>query len=203
VSEFAPDYLGKSPVGEQSTSLAQLADVSDRDFELALRVFSAAAQSPQRITQLVMPYIVSAIEVSNLLIPISQIFGFTGYTANLAEVTTLETTTSTAYTDLATTGPTLTLGPGMYVVLVNAAMNNNTGTEQSFMSHSANGAAAADANAARVGLSAGVTVASMAVSLVTLTGGTNTITAKYRSTNAAATATFLNRRIAAIKYANA
>jgi hypothetical protein len=105
-------------------------------------------------------------------------------TSSTDSVLTLQTTTSTSYTDLATAGPAVTVTTGTKaLVMINAQIYGGAGQLQ-YMSFAISGAttvAATDnfsmANEGALTLSAGVTF------LVTgLTAGSNTFTAKYRVT---------------------
>ena len=114
-----------------------------------------------------------------------------------ASVVTSQTTTSTAYTDLATPGPAVTVDTGPYAfVMVHGAMDN-TGAGASRMSFEVTGASAVtavDINGVGVfGVAGAGAVLSGLVLLTTLTPGNNTFTAKYRVNSG--TGTFLNRRI--------
>lgn len=115
-----------------------------------------------------------------------------------ASVLTSQTTTSTTYTDLGTTGPAVTLTTGTSAVVVITAEVDTTGAGVSpYMGFAVSGAttvAAADSMAIRVDSSAIVNVCVSNVFLVTgLTGGSNTFTMKYRV--GGGTGTYVNRRI--------
>lgn len=63
------------------------------------------------------------------------------------EVLTLETTTSPSYTNLTTTGPTLTVPvAGEYEIELQATLGNDTTGEQAYMSYNLNGGGGTDAN---------------------------------------------------------
>lgn len=117
-------------------------------------------------------------------------------------VATTQTSTSTSYTDLATTGPDVTLTTGVRaIVSVISGMSNNTSGQNVYMSYAVSGAtttAATDdrsafltAAAANQGLRATGTYMETA-----LTGGSNTFTCKYRVTGN--TGSWGNRQIIAI-----
>jgi hypothetical protein len=132
--------------------------------------------------------------------PISQVFGFTQFTANQASVSTSESTSSVTYTALTTPGPTLTLLPdGHYLVLVAAFMTDSFGNG-AYMSPKVNSGVALDANAA-------ITVSASGTSLIgastqTLSnGGSNTIASVYRA-GVGSTGTFQNRSLIALRYGN-
>jgi hypothetical protein len=144
-------------------------------------------------------YMVDYLSINQPLVPIGQIVGFTGFTASYANVETAETTTSTSYTDLATSGPTVTnLPPGQYVILHGAYIRATTASQAGAMSFSINGAAAVDDDLA--GVTYVENISAMRGSFETLTEEINTITAKYRVTGG--TGEFARRWLIALKTAN-
>jgi hypothetical protein len=139
-----------------------------------------------------------------------QIFVATGVnsiaarTPTRARVETAETTGSASFTDLATVGPSVTVTTGTQaLVIITAAINNNTATVASSASFSVSGATAFAADntvrIARDGIAAGALVRYSAATLFSLTAGINTFTMKY-STQAATTATFSVREIIVIPF---
>ena len=120
-----------------------------------------------------------------------------------AELLTSQTTTSTSYTDLGTVGPAVTITTGTKaLVILTAVIDNSSSGNRSNMGFAVSGAstiAATDKWSISL-ISTGSYVPQMTASgvfLVTgLTAGSNTFTAKYRSSNAAATARFDFRQIA-------
>lgn len=120
---------------------------------------------------------------------------------NKATVATSETRANATYGDLTTVGPTVSgLTTGTFaLVIVAAQMSNNTNAGVAAMSVAVSGAttvAASDANSA---LSQVPTAANdfrrfSAVIPVTLTAGSNTFTAKYRS-GGVDTASFKDRTL--------
>lgn len=119
-------------------------------------------------------------------------------TVGRATVATSETTTSTAYADLATTGPVVTATTGTSaLVLLKSAIDNATANIGTFMSVAVSGAtavAASDTNAINIaGLAAGSRARIGGAFWITgLTAGTNTFTAKYKVATAS-TGTFTQR----------
>jgi hypothetical protein len=120
-------------------------------------------------------------------------------------VDTSETTASTSFTDLATSGPAVTTTTGTYaIVAVSASTFVSAASNQTFMGVAVSGAtaiSAGDSNALSMGTADGsgdVLQASFIYFVSTLTGGSNTFTAKYRTTGG--TATFRRRRIVVIPY---
>ena len=117
-------------------------------------------------------------------------------------VATSETTTSTSYADLATSGPAVTLTTGtMALVILTCQMSNNTAGQSAIMGFAVSGAstiAATDTKCLAYQSSANneATVSTAAYLIETLTAGSNTFTAKYRVS--ANTGTFLNRNLAVV-----
>lgn len=118
-----------------------------------------------------------------------------------ADVTTNQTTSTTTYTDLATTGPAVTLDlvAGQTVLVTvqcRSAVSPTSTTFQANMSFAVSGVeslAAADANAAENTDTASATVTRSTPYTAAVTGS-HTFTAKYRVLNAT-TGNWLNRRI--------
>lgn len=117
-------------------------------------------------------------------------------TSATQDVTTSETTTSTSYTNLATTGPAVTLSPGSsttQIILVSAtqALNGGAGGDTTYASVSIAGAAASDNDAGQAGGGNNQTRPILASGV----GNGSTHTMKYRVT--AGTGTFSKRRLIA------
>ncbi len=124
-----------------------------------------------------------------------------------ALVTTSETTTSTSYADLATTTDTVTVtigASGMALVLLYAAIGNNTAGSISYVSFAVSGAntiAAADNSSLSFQIASGAGNAGACGSPFFLTGlatGSTTFKMKYRVSGT--TGNFSNRRIAVIPF---
>ena len=117
-----------------------------------------------------------------------------------AVVATSQSTTSTSYTDLATSGPAVTVTTGTKaLVILSAKVNGNASGDTAFMSFAVSGATTISA-ADTIALGSNDTSSarpyqSSFATRVTLTAGSNTFTAKYR---AATNATFANREIIVI-----
>ena len=120
-------------------------------------------------------------------------------TPEAANVATSQTTTSTSYTDLATSGPAVTIQTGTKAfVTVSAHVNNSLQYGQGFVSFAVSGAttlAAADdvAFAAATPLANIPNQASRVSYLSALTAGSNVFTVKYRVVSG--TGTFIYRYI--------
>jgi hypothetical protein len=143
------------------------------------------------------------LEQRGLHIPVTQLLGYSQTTPKVAtDVATAETTISAAYTDLATTGPSLTgLSDGVYQVSFGARMFGTVAGQLVLMSLSPNGAAAVDGDSIQSDATANFQ-SSMRQVVYTLTnGGNNTITTKYKVTGG--TGTFGYRFLHALRVGNA
>lgn len=117
-------------------------------------------------------------------------------TSGTQDVTTSESTSSTSYTDLATSGPAVTLSPGAtlsHLITVSALMNNGSGN--SYMSVAIAGASAQDVDAAYHVQASNGSVQERSTLAASVASG-STHTAKYRAS--AGTAQFVNRRLIAV-----
>jgi hypothetical protein len=120
---------------------------------------------------------------SGIDIPISQVIGFSQFTAQTAaRIITSEGRTSSTYGDLATVGPTLTdLPDGQYLVLFGTGAAVTTVATTAVMN---------------------VQINSTVLAATLNNSGVNTLTAKYRSGDNATNSQFLNRWLIALKYSN-
>lgn len=124
--------------------------------------------------------------------------------ASDAGVATQQTTTSTSYTDLATTGPavTATIGAsGKALVTLSAALQNNTSGQYSIAAVAVSGAttvAAADAKGLYVSEATTALEYRMSTTYLAtgLTPGQNTFTMKYKVTGG--TGTYSNRNVVVV-----
>lgn len=121
-------------------------------------------------------------------LPISQVFGYQLQRARTATVDAQQTTASTSYTNLGTTGPTLSqLANGVYLLVFGGDTSTSLGSTDGYMSPSVNGATAVDDDAVlfsgRFSDSTAIGT-SLRVLLVRLdkVGGNNEIVMKYRVT---------------------
>ncbi len=115
-----------------------------------------------------------------------------------AKVATSQTTTSTSYTDLATSGPAVTLTTGTKALVIITCASSNSGINRtSSMSYAVSGAttiAASDSVAIiHQNNSIASTLRYSSASVPTLTAGSNTFTAKYKVNTD--TGTFSDREI--------
>jgi hypothetical protein len=128
-----------------------------------------------------------------------------GIPANdFANVASLESTTSTSYTDLTTAGPAVTVTTGTKaLVIITAIMRNNVNGARTSMTFAVSGAttiAAADENAYIVEQSPdSIWHRASAATALTLTAGSNTFTAKYKTSSG--TSNFQDRQIFVINLA--
>lgn len=204
MSEFLPENFSQMDAQTGVASIAPATpEVTQGDIALMQRVLAAAAKSPNLIPSDFMAYMFDWIQTQRLNIPISQVFGFSQFTAQPADnVDTSESTSSTAYADLATVGPKLDgLSGGRYVILFGAAHTSNPNAATQYMSIQINSTAAIDSDAGETQTSGGNAGGTTRAVLKTLTDGANTITAKYKTTSG--TATFQYRWMFALRYANA
>lgn len=125
-------------------------------------------------------------------------------TPSSAEIVTSQSTSSTGYTNLATTGPSVTVTTGSRALIIMSASLQNNSDNSSFVSVAITGAtsdAAADDRALRhrdgTG-SSGEEQMSHAYLFTSLTPGSNTFTAKYRVIGG--TGTFRYRHLIVIPF---
>ncbi len=115
-------------------------------------------------------------------------------------ISTSENTTSTSYTDLTTTGPTVSsLSSTSNVIVVVTATTNNSGGSNNYMSFAISGDATLAADDSRALLVSSTSIqASSAVFTVTGVTGSCTYTAKYRVSGG--TGTWSNRYIVVVPF---
>jgi hypothetical protein len=118
-----------------------------------------------------------------------------------ATVGASQTTTSTTYTDLATSGPAVTLTTGTKaLVIISARMSHGTTQDDRYprMSFAVSGATTTSASDTYALIGGGTAPRQRSfVGLVTVTAGSNTFTNKY-SVSEGGTSTFSNRQITVI-----
>jgi len=131
-----------------------------------------------------------------------QAVATTNITNDTATVATQQTTTSVTYTDLATSGPAVTVTTGTKVLVIISAgeMRNQNSSGECDMSFAVSGATTtAAADATSVGITSAAsneTFRPTGAFVITVTAGSNTFTAKYRV--GGGTGVFANRRISVI-----
>jgi len=136
-------------------------------------------------------------------IPVSQIVGFSQFTAQANSVATRESTISTTYVNLTTAGPSLSgLPDGQYLFLFGCDAFNSVAGNQLTMSIKVNSTAAADSDATLADAPAATYKVCLmrAVTKTLANGGNNTITCQYRVSSG--TGSFENRWLIALRFAN-
>jgi hypothetical protein len=114
-------------------------------------------------------------------------------------ISTSETSSSTSYTDLATTGPTVTATTSLSAI-VSTYCNMTNATNPIWMSYALSGAttdAANDNRGIQVQAAGGQRIGGTFFHSAILTAGTNTFTAKYR-VSTSGTGTWSDRRLMVI-----
>lgn len=185
-----------------------MADTTEKQIANAFAAFTQAGGIPKitsifDFTDEAIEELALKLEMRGLRTPITQVLGFTQFTAQTATfVATGETTTSTSYTNLATVGPTLTdLPDGRYVILFGCAAKTSVTTASADMSIQVNSTSATDNDACFQG-NTDVSSIMRATTATLSNSGSNSITAKFK-VSSAATGTFSHRWLTAIRYANA
>lgn len=143
-------------------------------------------------------------------IPVSQISGFTQFTAQVAAASaTTQTRTVTSWGDLATVGPQLTGIPdGSYIIAFGCQAWNDTTGGSAEMCYQANSVTVDNTQKCLTFFDQRFGTSIMRMSAVTLSNsGNNTITAKYQCSGVGGapvgTANFGNRWMIALRYSNA
>ena len=195
--DFSVDYIGKDAV---NLSNPIQNEPTERDIEDMQRVLVAVAKRPTLVPEGFWAQLIDQIQVSNLQIPVGQIFGFSQTPPQANKVETLQATTSTSYTDLTTVGPELTgLPDGQYLVMYGAWADLSATGPTMYLSPSYNSATPSDDDAAIN--SSDLTQSIQMTMTKTLTnGGNNSIRVQYRTTGG--TATYIHRWLVAWRVAN-
>lgn len=194
MSNFLPDK--PQPIQPTLTPIGEL-----QDPQVLRQRLKALLSEPNLLPEKFLAFMVDYLAVNQADIPISNIRGFQTFTAQQKSVSTQESTASITPTDLATVGPTVSIGKGIYLVMWGAAIRNTFGGGTAGeMSINLNGAASGYGIATNgsVGFSS-----VMMTALPTLGGSANTLQAKYRSTDGAASADFYNRWLVTVRTGNA
>lgn len=149
-------------------------ELSERDLELMERLFSNPRLWPDTAKVWIADYV-----AQNLMVPISQVQGFTQFTASYATVLTTEEVTSTTYTDPTTPGPTITgLADGQYLLIFGFQLGPASNLTSAHMSPSVNGATPSDDDSAQTRAVEGGTARAV---VKTVEGtGSNTVKMQYR-----------------------
>jgi hypothetical protein len=170
MSEFMPDQVtAKSPERGPEAYLST-------DERKALQ---RSLSFPEDLPPKFRSWLIDFIAVNIPQIPISQIVGFTQFTAKSSTVLTTDEITSTSYVDAATVGPQIEgLSDGSYVMFYGFQLGEVSNLTSALMSPSINAATPSDDDAARTrsiqsGTARGV--------LKTLAGGgNNTVKMQYK-----------------------
>jgi hypothetical protein len=105
-----------------------------------------------------------------------------GQTISAATVTTSQSTTSTSYTDLTTSGPTVTVTTGTSVLVEIQTLGAGAVTNRQYMSFAISGATTVSAGTYEIGPDITMDGARSMLFVVSgLTAGSNTFTCKYKS----------------------
>lgn len=197
MSQFMPDTNGQSRrVAAPARGEEAYLSVEERKF--LQRFLSYPEDLPPRFKS----WILDHVAVNIPQIPISQIVGFTQFTPNVATtILTSESTTSTSYANLATTGPELLgLADGVYLILFGCQTAAIASGEGASVSISVNGDTASDDDSCVAEDQPGSATIMRAVAKELRAGGSNTIRVQYRVN--AGTGTFLRRWLIAIRMGN-
>jgi hypothetical protein len=137
-------------------------------------------------------------------IPISQIVGFSQFTATPVIVAPSEATTSMTYVNLATTGPEITgLGKGQYIFFVSCQVVKGAVNDGGLASLSYNASTPADTDSVILFSDSSIaqnTTISRGLQK-TLTAANNIVTMKYRTINGNSIS-FANRSLITLRYGN-
>ena len=155
--------------------------LTPQEIELQRRLLGSPETFPDKLKS----WLVEYVAVNGALIPSSQIQGFSQLTPIQSQVLTNEGTSSTSYTNLATTGPEVTgLADGTYLLIFGAVFDSSG--PDGYMSPSVNGASPSDNDAAfQQPAAANRFNIARAVTKSIANNNNNTITMKYRVTSGA------------------
>jgi len=147
-------------------------------------------------------WITSWVEANPPLIPISQITGFSQFLGNYDVTVASVNTASVTFVEL-TGGPDADdLADGVYVIMFGAQARTDTSGKTARMGVSVNGGAVDTDKEAASAVVVNEHSIMMALTATLDNGGANTLTVKYASSDAAATAFFRGRWFLALKIAN-
>lgn len=216
MSQFLPEGFGEDQPKTTSTVPTRGPEqyLSPEERSFLQRIMAFPADLPPQFRSWMLDYIA----VNGLEIPISQVRGYENAVQKIVDKTiqqfqstiythtvsgALQGTTSSSYTDLATPGPTLSSLPdGSYLLWYGAYIDQDADV-QSAMSLSINSASAVDLDAVKGGVD-GLSGDQVRMSISravakTLSGGSNTITCKYKRITGSATPQWDNRWIIALR----
>jgi hypothetical protein len=147
-------------------------------------------------------YMVQYLALNQPPISISQVIGFSGFSAQFdsEQDSNVETTASTSFTDLATVGPLITgLPDAEYMLIYASVAKNSLLNDAARIAPEVNSTVATIADAAETQLTSYGSIVGFAKKSLA-NGGNNTVTLKYATS--AGTASFYRRRLIALKIAN-
>lgn len=195
MSQFLPEGFGQ----QGAVSALPKDAVSDGDISLIKKTLSRP-EVIQQVAPNFFAYMVDYLSVNQPLVPISQISGFSQFTAKFDLVATAQSTSSTSFVDLGTVGPQLTgLPRGSYVILFGAQYAKASGAT---MSVSLNGASADVEDGATTAVNTGAGMSIMRAVAKTLTDPeSNSVVVKYKSDDGGSSS-WQNRWLIVLRYAN-
>lgn len=202
----AYDFVSERQETLQQRDKGVDAFLSQEEREQVKRTLGFPEEFPTKFGAWILDYV-----KQNGSLPRSAVVGLPNLTPAYATVLTGETTSSTAYTNLATVGPTLTgLGDGVYFVIFGCQMTVVANIWGGAMSVASDDQVATDGNGFAIAMTTAegaeveaYNLPGMRAVLLTLThGGNNTLTAKYRFVSGT-NPSYSNRWLAAIRVGNA
>lgn len=187
------------------TGIGQLGSAETEVPDWFARYFEAAMSNPLLyVPKVFETWMTDRVAVAGLDVPIGQIVGFNLFVPQIApDIATEESTTSTTYVSLTTTGPELSgLPNGSYLLLYSAEARSSNTDGASAISPQVNSTAPSDGDSAAATGSSEIGMVGFTTK--TLTAGNNTITLKYRAAGSnPGTSSFKFRRLIALRYTNA
>ena len=171
------------------------AALTDFDHRVAASILSLT--HALRLPKDTLGYLVDYLSMNQPLIPISQVIGFTSFTAQLAFTQGSGTITTSTYGDLSDgVGPTLPgLPDGKYLFLYGAVAKSSIAGGDAVISIQDDDTKLAFMHGTDESTLFGAATAD-------LSSGINSMTLRYRTGAAASTATFQYRRLISLKYAD-
>lgn len=182
---------------------AEVGELTQRDRELIGKVFS----SPLDIPPVWKTWLKAWLESDPPRFLATQMQGYAPLTAHSAAVPDSESTTSTSYTNLGTTGPEVTdLEAGQYLILFGVTTTvYNVSDKNSYVSPSLNGAGASDSDCAQFeqesSTASGSGTSIMRAIITTLPNSSNSVLLKYK-VDSGGTAHFKNRWLITLRTGN-
>ena len=161
---------------------------------------------PEDIPDVFKSWLIDFMAVNIPQIPISQIVGFSQFTAIPSSVGQVDSTTSTAYVDLANVGPMISgLSDGKYIFIYSCVIRKGALNGGGRASISINGSNPSDDDSIQLKDLNAIeqdTTVSRAVHKTLSGGGNNIVKMKYRTFAGLSTVTFYNRSLVSLRYGN-